>query len=162
MMRLKRFFIIFFLLSLILSCNESKRGLYEIPQYKKWRKPVSYVLDRPVPGHGSTYRIIYANSITFSAKSDKKTGNVTMPNGSVVIKEVYKKKEYIDKVEPELTIMVKNTGDPESLNGWNYYVKHPGKGIQSVKSRMCVGCHVSANEEHPYFDGNKDEKFRDS
>jgi hypothetical protein len=26
---------------------------------------------------------------------------------------------------------------------------------------MCLGCHEAANEEHPYFDKNKGDAFRD-
>lgn len=154
-----------FILILMISstgCNGEKE--FTLPDYKNWKKPVTQVLDRPVPGHGATFRVIYANDIAFTSKiitdaSGRKA--VRMNDGSVIIKEVYKKREEIGYNVPEIVVMVKESADPEALNGWKYYMKKPGEKSVEVKSRMCIGCHEAANEKHPYFDENKEDMFRD-
>lgn len=150
---------------LLTSCGKgSDPGKYTVPDYRKWKKPVPGVLDNPVPGHGATFRIIYANEKAFSMKMATGEGGVRemrMSDGSVIVKEVYDKRADIGKKTPTLTIMVKDSKSPDALDGWIYYVKKPEKETVVVKGRMCIGCHVAANEAHPYFDGNREELFRD-
>ena len=86
---------------------------------------------------------------------------MTVPDGAVIIKEVYKTRRDIGRAVPELTIMVKDRSHSRALDGWLYYLKKPGKDAVLIQERMCVGCHEAANEEHPYFDGNKKRLFRD-
>lgn len=147
---------------LLISCKRHAVN-FEIPDYKNWAKPVNEVLDAPISGHGATFRIIFANDIAFKSKIVKGTtgSRVYMDDGSVVIKEVYEKREDIGVKTPGLFIMVKEMKNPEALNGWVYYMKKPNEEIVEIKGRMCIGCHVAANEKHPYFDGNKNEMFRD-
>lgn len=153
---------IFILMISSAGCKGEKE--FTLPDYKNWKKPVTQVLDRPVPGHGATFRVIYANDTAFTSKiitdaSGRKA--VRMNDGSVIIKEVYKKREEIGYNVPEIVVMVKESADPEALNGWKYYMKKPGEKPVEVKSRMCIGCHEAANEKHPYFDENKEDMFRD-
>ena len=148
---------------ILLSCSPSEDS-FTVPVYKDWRKPVNRILDTPVPGHGSTYRIIYANDTAFNSKiveDDTGRKRVSMNDGSVIVKEVYKKRTDINNAEPELTIMVKDIGSVDSLDGWTYYMVEPGKKPLLVRGRMCIGCHEAANEQHPYFDKNRDAMFRD-
>jgi len=156
-------FVSVFIGFIFLSCSPSTDN-FTVPVYKDWRKPVNLILDTPVPGHGSTYRIIYANDTAFDSKiveDDSGRKRVLMNDGSVIVKEVYKKRTDIDNIEPELTIMVKDIGSADSLDGWKYYMVEPGKKPMLVKGRMCIGCHEAANEQHPYFDKNRDAIFRD-
>ena len=147
----------------ISGCSSSE-DLFTVPEYKGWKKPVNRILDTPVPGHGATYRIIYANDTAFSSKiTEDKSGRkrVLMNDGSVIVKEVYQKRNDINNAEPVLTIMVKDSKSRNSLDGWKYYMVEPGKKPLLVSGRMCVGCHEAANEQHPYFDKNRDAMFRD-
>lgn len=154
------FFILFF--SIMISCKE-KEELFNIPDYKKWKRAVDGVLTTPIPGHGETYRIIYANDMAYQSKvvRDSSGQRVQMNEGSVVVKEVYDKQSDVGYKIPGLFIMIKESSDPDAINGWVYYMKKPGKDPVEVKWRMCVGCHEAANEKHPYFDGNKENMFRD-
>ena len=152
-----------FIFFCLFGCTNSEDS-FNVPEYKGWWKPVNRVLDTPVPGHGATYRIIYANDAAFDSKiikDDSGRKRVLMNDGSVVIKEVYKKRSDINRLEPELTIMVKDSKSRGSLDGWKYYVVEPGKKPLLMSGRMCVGCHEAANEQHPYFDKNRDAMFRD-
>jgi hypothetical protein len=84
-----------------------------------------------------------------------------MNEGSVIVKEIYKKREDVNKAEPVLTIMVKDSKSKDSIDGWKYYMVEPEMKPSLVSGRMCVGCHEAANEQHPYFDRNKEGIFRD-
>lgn len=158
------FFLIYgiFLFSLF-GCSSSE-DLFEVPDYRGWKKPVNRILDTPVPGHGATYRIIYANDTAFESgivEDDSGRKKVLMNDGSIVIKEVYEKRGDVNRKEPVLTIMVKDSKSISSLDGWKYYMVEPGKKPVMISGRMCVGCHEAANEQHPYFDKNRDAMFRD-
>ncbi|HOP65385.1 MAG TPA: cytochrome P460 family protein [Spirochaetota bacterium] len=149
-------------LMLFIKCGGERS--FQIPDYKTWNKVIPQVLDRPVPGHGATFRVIYANETAFSSEivtDDTGVRSVKMKDGSIIVKEVYKKREDVGYKVPDLLIMEKRGSDPESLNGWRYYLKKPAEKTVEVRTRMCVGCHEAANEKHPYFDGNRDEIFRD-
>jgi hypothetical protein len=150
------------LISFLISCKD-KTEHFTIPDYKGWKRPYDQVLDAQIPGHGATFRLIYANEIAFNSKIVKESSGsrVSMDDGSMIVKEVYDKREDIGSKTPALYIMVKESKDPDADNGWVYYVKKPGQDTVEVKGRMCAGCHVAANEKHPYFDGNKSEMFRD-
>lgn len=147
------------------SCKEKAEPIESyISGYKDWKRATKVELDYPVPGHGDTYRIVYANDISFKPDMKKTEGQgiaVIMQNGSVIVKEVYKSKNDAGKKEPALTYMVKDKDYPGSINGWVYVLKKPGENSKIITGRMCVGCHEAANERHPYFDGNKNNSFRD-
>jgi len=153
------FIVIFF--SLYSCAKESDN--FKVPDYKGWNRPVNKILDNPIPGHGASYRVIFANDIAFKSKIIKEGSvqRVQMNEGSIIVKEVFEKREDINYKIPDLFIMVKESKDPDAINGWVYYMKKPGKEAVEVKWRMCVGCHEAANEKHPYFDGNKSEMYRD-
>ena len=92
---------------------------------------------------------------------DSSGSRVFMNDGSVIVKEVYDRREDIGVKVPALFIMIKAINDPDAINGWAFYRIKPGQEAEEIKGRMCVGCHEAANEKHPYFDGNKNEIFRD-
>jgi len=150
---------------LIFSCSKSKNDSFAVPEdYRTWSKPVKKILDYPISGHEKTYRIIYGNDIAFTAEiTMDNSGNkrIIMPHGSVIIKEIYKRKGDVNRKEPVLTIMVKDEKNIMSADGWLYYMKKPGKDVAHIKSKMCIGCHEAANDRHPYFDENKKRIFRD-
>jgi hypothetical protein len=151
---------------LALHCSQEPAPYeFKIPDYRSWEKPVNRILDYPVPGHGASYRIIFANDVAFGAvvkKDDRGIERVEMPDGSIIIKESYLKRKDISKRKiRDLTIMVKRSNDPKAQNGWLYYVKFPPKKITRVDGKMCIGCHEAANEQHPYFDKNAKNIFRD-
>jgi len=153
------------LFALLLACSGKNNTAFTVPSdYRTWKKPVAKILDYPVPGHGPTFRVIYGNRTAYSAKITKDTSGtdkIAMPDGSVLIKEIYKTRKDVSRKEPKLTIMVKDARSKSALNGWRYYNKEPGKPLLLVEGRMCVGCHEAANEPHPYFDKNIRGIFRD-
>ncbi len=145
-----------------ISCKKNAEH-FDVPDYKNWKRAHDKVLDTPIPGHGASYRITYGNDIAYKSKIIKLASGsrVVMNDGSIIVKEVYDKREDIGVKTPGLFIMIKNTKDPDAVNGWAYYSKKPDEEAVEVTWRMCVGCHEAANEKHPYFDGNKKEMFRD-
>jgi hypothetical protein len=149
-------------LFIFVSCKDQMTQ-FTVPDYKSWKRPAAEILDTPIPGHGESYRLIYANDIAFQSKiiKDGNTRRVFMNDGSVIVKEVYEKREDVGYKVPGLFIMKKDIKYPEALNGWVYYMKKPGEPAMEIKWRMCVGCHEAANEKHPYFDRNKEGMFRD-
>ena len=143
------------------ACTSQGSTSFSLPEdYRSWKRPIKRVLDNPVPGHGASYRIIYANGKTFEGK--KIDGLFTVPDGAILIKENYVSRKDIKKGKYfDLTIMVKNSKAPDAVAGWLYYVKEQDKPVVSVKGRKCVGCHEAANEPHPYFKKNPRGEFRD-
>lgn len=150
---------------LLIGCPGKGEKTFQVPEdYRSWKKPVNKPLDYQIPGHGSSIRIMYANDTAFAARITKDSdGNkrIIMPDGSIIIKEAYKRKEDINNKIRDLTIMVKNSTDKNAMHGWLYYMQKPGKDIMRVDGRMCIGCHEAANEGHPYFDKNIKGMFRD-
>ena len=147
-------------------CKNENNFNYSAPKdYRTWKKATDKILDYSVPGHGASFRVIYANDIALKAQKIKgKDGNdqLIYPDGSVIIKEVYKNKNGVNRVSPKLYIMYKDTSGKDSLEGWHYLVQNPdGKPAQAITSRMCIGCHEAANDKHLYFDKNPDRIFRD-
>ena len=159
--------LVFFLaVSFSLSCGTKRdEAEFVVPsQYRNWKKTVDKVLDYTVPGHGSTFRIIYANDISFKPvieKDNQGRERVIMREGALIIKEIYKKKEDINREEPMLTIMMKNGNSRNALKNWLFIMKKPGQKPAVITGRLCIGCHESANEAHPYFDRNPGGGFRD-
>lgn len=151
------------------ACTSPAAELAFPENYRQWKKPVKRILDYPVPGHGDTARIIYANDIAFRpvvTGEKNRTTRVEMKNGAIIVKEVYANSEAARKKSKTpsyiiLDIMYKNRSHPENQDGWLYYIMEPGGELTRIKGRLCVECHVAANESHPYFDGNRNETFRD-
>ncbi len=148
------------------ACSGKKEtaGLTVPEGYKTWKKPVKRVLKYEIPGHGDSQRIIYANKTAFDPDREKASAGVeriVFKEGSIIVKEVYGKNVNTASSEPALTIMKKERDHPLALNGWVYCIKKPGKEPVVVTTRLCVGCHESANERHPYFDKNSKGIFRD-
>lgn len=161
---MKKKSVLLIVLFFIASCSEQKTAEFKTPDYKNWKKPFKTGVDYPVPGHGASYRVVYANEIAYLVKREREQGGrriYTYLDGSIIVKEVHKSKGDVDRVKPALYAMVKNSKATGSAKGWLYYVISPDGKITRIKSRMCSGCHESANERHNFFDGNIDEDFRD-
>ena len=158
-------FSIIIVIAVMTSCSQgNKAENLSVPDYKKWKKPVNQIIDYPVPGHGSGFRIIFANEISYTAafsKDNRGLNKIVYPEGSYIIKEVYKSRKDIGKNDPVVYGMLKNSKSSQAVNGWIYYVKKPNDLLTVVNTKMCAGCHEAANEKHPYFDGNTDDSFRD-
>ncbi len=159
--------IVYFSVLLVMAgCSGKKKiSAFTVPKgYKTWKKPVKRVLKYEIPGHGDSQRIIYANKKAFDPEREKTPAGVeriVFKEGSVIVKEVYGKNANIASSEPALTVMKKESDHPQALNGWVYCIKKPGKDPVVVTTRLCVGCHESANERHPYFDKNRKGIYRD-
>lgn len=150
----------------ILSCRPgSPVPEFAVPvDYRSWKKTLPQVLDYEVPGHGATYRIIYANEAAFQPLVDRDSQGrerISMKDGAIIIKEVYSRRDEINRAEPVLAIMVKESGNPGAQKNWLFFMKKPGQKPSAVTGRLCIGCHESANEAHPYFDRNPRGVFRD-
>jgi hypothetical protein len=166
-MRYINFIIIVALLVLFAEgCKKEKKSFIVPKDYKKWQRVNKKPLRYAVSGHGVGIRMIYANKISFKPVIKKDAAGKVMTymkDGAIIIKETYKnQKDFKENKINFFTIMVKDSKNPQALNGWMYYMKPMAKKPMSLqKSRMCVGCHEAANDSHQYFDGNKEGLFRD-
>ena len=86
---------------------------------------------------------------------------ITFPDGSMIIKETYEKDKPVENQVPTLTIMVKDSQSPHAKDGWLFFMKAPDKPSMFVAGKMCHGCHIAANEKHPFFEQNPTGEFRD-
>lgn len=147
------------------SKNDSNSVEFIVPaDYKSWKQPANKILSYSVPGHGKSFRRIYANDKAFQVRisnndSEKK---YIFPDGTIFIKETFQKEEDVDNKNPGLTIMIKDSLNEKGTDGWIYLMKEPDKeNPVQIESKLCTGCHTAANDTHPYFDGNQAENFRD-
>lgn len=164
---MKQFFILMIVPLLFFACEQKKhREINPIPvDYQSWHQPLDKPIDYDVVGHGNSRRIVYANKVALQAAYvEDKYGQklLRFPNGSIIIKEVFKRKKGGYEAYPQVVSMVKDTTNPKARDGWLYYVRNPNNpGIIQIESRFCSGCHEAANESHPYFDLNPSSQFRD-
>lgn len=164
---MKKFLIIVIstIIVLLIGCKESIDEVFVVPEgYRSWKKPVKENLTYPVPGHGDGIRIIYANDIAYNVlkvKDENGFLRYDFPDGSVIVKEIFKTGGDVTRDTPMFTIMVKDRLNSANQYGWLYYVKKPEGTMTLVKGKMCIGCHAAANDSHPYFDKNENEQFRD-
>ncbi len=155
------------LLMITSACEKQEQQTFTpIPvDYKSWHQPLKKSLDYQIPGHGDSRRIVFLNEQARNARKIKDNKNkemVDFPDGSIIIKEVYKREGSGYQVTPQLVVMVKNRKNEDALDGWLYYVRNAGSPqVRLINTRFCVGCHEAANEVHPYFDNNLEGMFRD-
>ncbi len=154
------------LLSAAACDKKDKTAINPIPvDYKSWYKPLKKPLTYQIPGHGKSRRIVFLNDKAQKAQLKKDENDKTIvdfPDGSIVIKEVYKREGAGYQIAPQIVAMVKDRKNEKAQEGWLYYVRNPGSPqIMLMKGRFCIGCHEAANEAHPYFDKNMQGIFRD-
>ncbi len=139
---------------------------YAPPEYTSWAKTTQVVLDYPIPGHENRFRLPRMNALGFTAVPKQSGGKLVwdFPAGTVIVKEVYANTKPAPAEKPiQLTIMVKRPQDPRSRGGWLWLTKSLPGGKETVfTGNFCITCHASANESHPYGDGNPKEDFRDN
>ena len=123
------------------------------------------VLDYPIPGHQDRFRIPRMNAVGFTVTPTVDGGkrHWDFPDGTVIVKEVYKTpKPAAGETPIQLTIMVKAPKDPHAQGGWLWITRDLPNGKETVfMGNFCITCHSNANEKHPYGDGNPNEEFRD-
>lgn len=138
-----------------------------VPQadYTAWTRTTEVELDYPVPGHESHYRRIYINDQGKDPLISREGSQVNYqyPEGTVVVKEIYPGQSFSPGDEPvALTIMVKAPDHAAARQGWVYLLKNPDSGAERIfEGDLCFTCHKTANESHPYGDGNQENSFRD-
>ena len=130
--------------------------------YRTWERSTDVVLNEPIPGHGYGLRRIFINE-TGTTVRPVGDGDVSYPDGTIVVKEVFGSPEPAPGAEPVmLTVMVKRPDDERSIGGWVWIMKEfPDGEEQILDVEFCLTCHSNANEAHPYGDGNPDLAFRD-
>lgn len=121
-------------------------GLAPIAGYETW--PNFPVLEA-APGHGDTYRILYANE---TARTYPHTGRYAV--GTVLVKEIYEKAENGGRGPLSYRAIMRKVGDsaPAGVpveDGWLYTDLRDGK--EAHKS-SCVGCHRQAPFDGAFFD----------
>jgi hypothetical protein len=146
-------------------CNGKEQSVFTPDDYDSWESPTDEVLNYPIPGHESNYRIIYFNKTGQSPniKTENSKKSYDYPAGTIIVKEIY---EGLDdpqgKPPGRLFIMVKDPEHPSARGGWLWIVKDVAQNKERIFSEeLCITCHTNANEAHPYGDNNTEEEFRD-
>ena len=150
---------------LLAGCTAAKAAVYATPDYPTWNRTTDVVLDYPIPGHQDRFRIPRMNAVGFTVTPTVDGGkrHWDFPDGTVIVKEVYKTpKPAAGETPIQLTIMVKAPKDPHAQGGWLWITRDLPNGKETVfMGNFCITCHSNANEKHPYGDGNPNEEFRD-
>ena len=160
-------FTIFIIILLVGSSCRKKETAPSVPDdYRSWKKPTDETLDYPIPGHENNCRIIYINLTGENVRMTKKNNRIfyEYPEGTVIVKEVYKGLEPpTEDEEPlTLTVMIKDAEHPKARSGWLWIVKNFQTGEEMlIDYEACVACHANANERHPYGDKNPNGDYRD-
>ena len=143
------------LLLFFLGCSEPQEPPRVPEDYSTWKTTHEGFLEYPIPGHMDNFRKIY-----ISPNIEELKANEECPDGTVIIKEIYKRATMKDPIE--LTVMVKDRNHEKALGGWLWIVKDPVSGTENiVNSEFCFTCHSDANVAHPYGDKNPEQQFRD-
>jgi hypothetical protein len=147
------------------SCAAKKAEIYAPADYTTWKRTTDAVLDYPIPGHENRLRIPRMNPLGWTAVPAVVDGKARwdFPEDSVIVKEIYASAKPAPGEAPiQLTIMAKDPKDPRAQGGWLWITKDlPGGREKVFTGSFCVTCHANANEQHPYFDKNPREEFRD-
>lgn len=151
---------------ILASCQKKVPSPLVPEDYRSWNKATDELLNYSIPGHENNCRIIYINKTGESVQPTKKNNRVfyNYPEGTIVVKEVYKGLEHpAEDEEPlTLTVMIKDAQHPESRGGWVWIVKNfKTKQERVIDYEVCFDCHANANERHPYGDKNPNNDFRD-
>ena len=125
------------------------------PDYRSWKSSHDGFLKYPIPGHMDNYRKIY-----FNDKASNVGPGEDYPDGTVIIKEIYKQNS--TERPFQLTVMIKDHASPQAVGGWVWVVKNDDDPVEHViTGEFCFTCHTDANVSQPYGDGNPDKQFRD-
>ena len=143
----------------------SEEGPFVAADYSSWTRLNRRDLDYPVPGQESRYRVIYINTIGGEAEVEEREGRVwySYPKGTVIAKEVYPTLNPSPDTEPILvTAMMKDPEHENAQGGWVWLAKNLKTQVEEIMEvEFCFTCHLTANEPHPYSDGNPEGEFRD-
>ncbi len=149
--------------ALLSSCDGKETKPVFDEDYKTWERTVEGPLTYPIPGHGAKRRGIFINEIgtTVTVADVGGVRRYDYPVGTIIAKENYADLEGT-KLD-NLTIMIKAPDDPRSVGGWIWVNKNVDTGEEMIFSdgEFCLTCHITANKDHPYGEGNPDNEFRD-
>ncbi|HEU5058507.1 MAG TPA: cytochrome P460 family protein [Kofleriaceae bacterium] len=126
-------------------------------EYQDW-----YRVDttEPVPGHGDTYRIIYANELA------REESNTTYERGSIIVKEVHDRDgdqpgalryigvmRYMAQSEAPDGVELGRPTELPPLAGWLFtYLPESIESDEEYRSSCWDECHVAAPEGGAFLD----------
>ncbi len=109
------------------------------------------------PGHGDTYRIIYANGV---ASNPDATLHFGYPQGAIIVKEIYENDgdrpgalKYVAimrRIGAETTVTV-----PLDQGGWLFSESSEPHGAETHTDRCWNRCHVAAPFNGAWYDYRK-------
>ena len=123
-------------LILLAGCAET-RDVEPLGDYTQWPKKV--IATGEVPGHGNTYRVIYANDL-----ANKLLFGGAYPIGSTIVKEVY---DHEGGALEEVAIMRMRDDYPRGYSdegGWLFTLTDSPGGEEHYNERCWRTCHVAA------------------
>jgi len=151
--------ILILLLPLFWSCAPRERPPLLPEDVTQWTQLNQIPMDYPVPGHENQYRVTYINDRGLSPQMSDQ--GLVYPEGTIIAKVIHETLE-ADSAEVAITAMIKDSLSDDSKEGWVWVMKDLATNQERIiNSTMCVTCHQSANEPHPYGEGNPQGLFRD-
>lgn len=148
-----------FLLLLIISCEQKSPEPIIQEDVTLWKQLNRVPMDYPVPGHETNYRTTYINEKGLQAVQDD--NGTIYPEDTIIAKVIHETMKS-DSTRVKITGMLKKPDHPQSQKGWVWFVKNLSSGEEQIISgSMCITCHETANNPHPYGWGNEENLFRD-
>lgn len=117
--------------------------------YTTWKR---FDVTGEAPGHGDTYRIIYANDVASDPSSQLYIG---YPLGSIIVKEIYDNDDGQPGAMRYVAIMRRNQPVVtvlEKQGGWLFSQSSEPNGAETHTDRCWNRCHVAAPFNGAWYD----------
>ena len=114
--------------------------------YLGWKRIDTY---GPAPGHGDTYRIIYANDVALTFTGGR------YPDGTIIVKEIHVNDHDTPGALVNVEIMRRLGPPPMGLDdqaGWLFTATATPNGTEAIKTSCWRRCHVSAPNAGAWLD----------
>lgn len=133
--------------AVLAACADEVADVAPLGDYTTWEKRETM---GSTPGHGDTFRIIYANDIATTYAQ-----GFGYPEGTTLVKEVYERKD-----GPLRIIEIMRREGPHTLDGeggWVFTDAATPNGEETRKENFCWRrCHQAAPFEGAWFDYSVD------
>jgi hypothetical protein len=144
------------LLVVVTACAAEPADVPAIGDYQQWKSFETY---GHAPGHGDTYRIIFANDLAETYRDPLMplpANEVGYPEGTAIVKEVYDRNA--DGTPGSLRVIefMRRIGTSKADQlGWVFTAASKPGASETVQDFCFRRCHLSAPFDGAWFDYNK-------
>ena len=133
------------LASIVAGCADERADVEPLGDYTTWKRIDTY---GKTPGHGDSYRIIYANPLA-------EAGPI-YPDGTVLVKEVYDRNSMGGPGALRvIEISRRLASAPDDQDGWLFTDTDAPNGVEYVQDFCWRRCHTAAPLDGAWFDYSK-------